>query len=44
MRDRELLAGPDADGELLVFARGFSDDLAQRASRQGARLVVIDEV
>jgi AAA+ ATPase superfamily predicted ATPase len=44
MRDREVLAGPDADGELLVFARGFSDDLAQRASRQGARLVVIDEL
>jgi len=44
MRDREALAGPDADGELLVFARGFSDDLTQRAARAGARLVSVDEL
>jgi uncharacterized protein len=44
MRDREVLAGPDADGELLVFARGFSDDLVQRAEREGARLVAADEL
>jgi AAA+ ATPase superfamily predicted ATPase len=43
-RDREALAGPDADGELLVFARGFSDDLSQRAAREGARLVAHDEL
>jgi hypothetical protein len=44
MRDREALAGPDADGELLVFARGFSDDLVQRAARERARLVTVDEL
>jgi AAA+ ATPase superfamily predicted ATPase len=44
MRDREALAGPDADGELLVFARGFSDDLRRRAARAGARLVDTDEL
>jgi len=44
MRDRETLAGPEADSELLVFARGFSDDLAQRAERESARLVAIDEL
>jgi hypothetical protein len=44
MRDRETLAGPDADGDLLVFARGFSDDLVQRAEREHARLVTLDEL
>jgi hypothetical protein len=44
MRDREVLAGPDADGELLVFARGFSDDLAQRGARERARLIAVDEL
>jgi hypothetical protein len=44
MRDREALAGSDAAGELLVFARGFSDDLVQRAAREGARLVTVDEL
>lgn len=44
MRDREVLAGPDADGALLVFARGFSEDLVQRAAREGARLVAVDEL
>ena len=43
-RDREALAGPDAEGELLVFARGFSDDLVQRSAREGARLVAVDEL
>lgn len=44
MRDREALAGPDADGGVLVFARGFSDDLAQRAAREGVRLVTLDDL
>jgi uncharacterized protein len=44
MRDRETLAGPDADGELLVFARGFSDDLLQHAERERARLISISEL
>jgi AAA+ ATPase superfamily predicted ATPase len=44
LRDREMLAGPDTEGELLVFARGFSNDLIQRAEREGARLVGIDEL
>ena len=43
-RDREALAGPDAEGELLVFARGFSDDLAQRSAREGARLIAANEL
>ena len=44
LRDRETLAGPNADGELLVFARGFSDDLCQRAARERARLVAVDDL
>jgi hypothetical protein len=43
-RDREVLAGPDADGELLVFALGFSADLEQHAARDGARLIALDEL
>jgi len=38
-RDRETLLGPDADGELVIFARGFAEDLVSRAERDGVRLV-----
>jgi uncharacterized protein len=44
LRDREALAGPNADADLLIFARGFSADLSQRAARERARLVAVDEL
>ena len=43
-RDRDALLGEQDDAELLVFARGFSDELVAHAAREEVRLVSADEL